>query len=444
MCDTFYIPAAATRDGHAILAKNSDREPNEAQHLVRFPERSDAGKTVRTSYREMPHHSARFEVILSKPFQLWGAEMGINAHRVAIGNEAVFTRIRFRKKNDGLTGMDMIRLALESCTTAGEALHRICSWVENPGQDACGGYMNRDFFYHNSFLIADPLEAFVLETAGPHWAWKKLHGFYAISNRLTIGKEYDGVSKDAVTFARTRGWSPRSGDFDFAAAFTAPFLSRLSGATERRAACTHAAAAIVSTGTFTIGDAFGILRSHKDGEFIKPGKARMDNLCLHASGLLTPSQTTGSMVMELRHSGTPRIWATGTAAPCLSLYKPVYFGTDTLDGERFSARGPKADSSYWWAWEQWHRRALARYPEAHSLWKEHLAPLERSWMGKEEEMIRSGRINDEAAAFSNQCFDDSLAAMERAKAVIGGGRPRYTGLSYGVHWNRWNRQAGIK
>ena len=148
--------------------------------------------------------------------------------------------------------------------------------------------------------------------------------------------------------------------------------------------------------------------------------------------------------MELRHSGTPRIWATGTAAPCLSLYKPVYFGADTLDGERCSAPGPKADSSYWWTWEQWHRRALARYPEAHSLWKEHLAPLERSWMGKEEEMIRSGRINDEAAAFSNHCFDDSLAAMERAKAVIGVGRPPYTGLSYGVHWNRWNRQAGIK
>ncbi|HNN75479.1 MAG TPA: acyl-coenzyme A:6-aminopenicillanic acid acyl-transferase, partial [Leptospiraceae bacterium] len=36
MCDTAVALPNATREGITILAKNSDREPNEAQAIVRF------------------------------------------------------------------------------------------------------------------------------------------------------------------------------------------------------------------------------------------------------------------------------------------------------------------------------------------------------------------------------------------------------------------------
>ena len=37
MCDTVVVTAEATNDCVPLLGKNSDREPNEAQYVVRVP-----------------------------------------------------------------------------------------------------------------------------------------------------------------------------------------------------------------------------------------------------------------------------------------------------------------------------------------------------------------------------------------------------------------------
>ena len=37
MCDTLYSPGFLNKNGHTIFAKNSDREPNEAQQIVHYP-----------------------------------------------------------------------------------------------------------------------------------------------------------------------------------------------------------------------------------------------------------------------------------------------------------------------------------------------------------------------------------------------------------------------
>ena len=109
MCDTMVAPGNVTAEGHALLAKNSDREPNEAQALVQFPRARHApGSTVKCTYLEIPQVEETYGVLLSRPFWIWGAEMGCNEFGVAIGNETVFSKAP-ASKEPGLIGMDLAK-----------------------------------------------------------------------------------------------------------------------------------------------------------------------------------------------------------------------------------------------------------------------------------------------------------------------------------------------
>ena len=161
----------------------------------------------------MPQVEQTFEVLLCKPFWIWGAEMGANEHGVAIGNEALFTKVPY-DKNPGLIGMDFLRLALERGRTAREALDVITGLLAAHGQAGNCGYPGQAF-YDNSYLIADPHEAWVLETAGRQWAAERVQDVRSISNRITIGRQWDLASPDLVNYAVDRGWCQSRDDFHF-------------------------------------------------------------------------------------------------------------------------------------------------------------------------------------------------------------------------------------
>ncbi|HSG91821.1 MAG TPA: peptidase family C69, partial [Pseudomonadales bacterium] len=93
MCDTLIVPPAASALGVTLLAKNSDRERDEAQQVLAVPARTHApGATVHCTHIEIPQVRQTRAVLLSRPWWIWGAEMGANDAGVAIGNEALFTR----------------------------------------------------------------------------------------------------------------------------------------------------------------------------------------------------------------------------------------------------------------------------------------------------------------------------------------------------------------
>ena len=55
------------------------------------------------------------------PWWVWGLEQGVNQCAVAIGNHTVFSNEALEEQ-DGLIGMDLVRLGLERGRTAAEAL----------------------------------------------------------------------------------------------------------------------------------------------------------------------------------------------------------------------------------------------------------------------------------------------------------------------------------
>jgi secernin len=91
-CDTMVALGDRTK-GEVLLAKNSDRLPDEAQRLIGLPAANyPADSRVRCQYLSVPQAPRTAALIGSQPFWLWGFEHGLNEHGVAIGNEAIFTR----------------------------------------------------------------------------------------------------------------------------------------------------------------------------------------------------------------------------------------------------------------------------------------------------------------------------------------------------------------
>jgi dipeptidase len=204
-----------TADSVTVFGKNSDREPNEAQYLDYLPAADcPPGSSLHCTYIDIPQVEHTYNVLLSKPFWMWGAEIGANEHGLVIGNEAVFSKVP-APKEPALIGMDLLRLGLERAATASQAVEIITSLLERFGQGGNCGFVHPTY-YHNSFLIVDPRQAWVLETVERRWAARQVKGAASISNCLTVGSQFDLASADLVSYARGKGWTKGSGDFDFA------------------------------------------------------------------------------------------------------------------------------------------------------------------------------------------------------------------------------------
>ncbi len=445
MCDTFVVSSPGS--GPVIFGKNSDREPNEAQAIERVPARDYDLKNnprLKTTYIEIPQVEHTNEILISRPFHMWGAEMGVNEHGLTIGNEAVFTKIPIQKKDDGLTGMDLLRLALERTSKAESALELITTLLEKHGQDACGGYQDRKFYYHNSFIIADREKAYVLETADRFWVAREVEGHASISNGLTIGEDFSLSSANLTEQARKAGYLKPGKTMNFAKVFSDGFYTRMSGCGYRQKSSYTQAGA--KADSMTAREAMRILRSHGQYDGKKgfhPSKPGMKSLCLHASGITAPSQTTGSMVVQIEER--PVVWLTGTAAPCLSIFKPFFFGHSNLQSPDWIIPGATPDDSLWWKHERMHRAVLSNFMK-------HAPDIQARRDALEYEFISRLPDRDQPAdaveQYSNRCLnrgrDMLMQQLERLKVDPVSRRKLFSGNLghplYTMFWKGFDRK----
>lgn len=438
MCDTFVnIPSSTTAS--IIFGKNSDREPNEAQQIVAYPKTIREQKKVKATFIEVEHPKENFEVILSKPFQMFGAEMGVNEYGVVIGNEAVFTKMPFIKKNIGLTGMDLLRLSLEVSKMAIEATHHIIYYLEKYGQDACGGYMDKSFYYHNSFIVADKNEAYVLETAGKHWIYEKVQGYRAISNGLSIEENYAEISKNAIEYAHKKSWIKKKENFNWKKAYSQWLMPKFAACEYRRSSSEQQGN---NNKEFSVRHAFDILRTH-NAETFSTKNASTKSICMHAAGLLCPHQSVGSMVVELRKEKPSTVWLTGSSAPCLSFFKPFYFGTDVLNEENFIKPISTFDNSYWWQWEKLHRAILKNYPASIEFIKYKQQELESSWRQQDKVLINENWNPINAKQVSKKTIKESIEIRDYLFAKTQNLKSEKSGFFYNRFWKQTNKKVNI-
>jgi secernin len=335
MCDT----VVSVANGEVLFAKNSDRDANEAQLLEWHPARDLASDNLRCTWRSIPQVEHTAAIVISRPYWMWGAEMGANEHGVVIGNEAVFTKALLDP--DGLLGMDLLRLGLERSTSAEEAVQVIRSLCARYGQGGRMGYDDADFSYSSSFLVADRSGAFVLETAGRESVVEAItEGTRAISNQLTIAPfadRYDDHWRAEIARSDTRR----------------ACMERLAGPSARAMA--------------------EALRHHEqDAPRYHPISGAMAEPCMHAGGLFANSQTVASWISRLTPDAIEH-FATATSAPCLSAFKPIAIDTPVDVGQ---PTGLADMNSTWWRFEQLHR-ALIGNPQARRAWQRERDDWER-------------------------------------------------------------------
>lgn len=330
MCDTIGI-SPDREDGTARFAKNSDRSPNEPQVIEFIPAAKHSEQNLKATYIDVEQAPETRALLLSRPVWMWGGEMGVNDCGVAIGNEAVFTKGKYGA--EALTGMDLLRLALERAQNAKQALDTIIALLERYGQGGNCGFDHK-FEYNNAFLIIDKDDLFVLDTFGKQWAYKK-HPRASISNCLSIGADADDYGGESC---------------DFKAKHKDPLFTHFSGAEKRQART----ASLLDPDT----DALGLMRSlRQHSEKVKNPFAQgsVDSVCMHAGGLVG-DHTTQSMIAGISGTAAPVVWLTGGSTPCVSLFKPYLFG-NKLCAPVFTA-GDKRAEDYWLSHERFVRKLI--------------------------------------------------------------------------------------
>ena len=248
---------------------------------------------------------------------MWGAEMGANEHGVVIGNEAVWTKVDEINDPPSLLGMDLVRLGLERGSTALQAKNVITSLLEEYGQGGPCAENDPNFTYHNSFMIVDYNECWILETAGKHWvAQRHTKGGRNISNCLSIRDKFDDHSQGIKEYAIYQGlWKNDKGNnavFDFAKIFSDGGLYEIESS-DSRFGCGKSLLcnnnnknedAKDENNSFNYQSMISILRDHDSG------------ICMHGG-----FESTSSMVSELhKDSQKNNHYMTGKPYPCTSKF----------------------------------------------------------------------------------------------------------------------------
>jgi hypothetical protein len=217
-------------------------------------------------------------------------------------------------------------------------------------------------------------------------------------------------------------------------ALTIPgFAERHSDRLVTRVACgriRQARTTALSTRSAGPADLMRLLRDHGEGREAARYSwfnGSLDTVCMHGGGgAVKGSVSTASWVSELTPENF-RHWATGTAAPCCGVFKPVQVDqpvdvglpSDTADAD-----------SLWWRHERLHRSVLRDPTRLLALFSDERGDIERRWIAEPP---------GSAAAFveGNRLLAEWTRRVERERVTDT--RPPWARR----YWRTRSRRAGL-
>ena len=425
MCDTMVASREMTINGYTIFGKNSDRSCNEPQYFVHIPSADHSeGEMVRCTYISVEQVRHTNAMLLSKPSWIWGGEMGVNEYGVCIGNEAVYSKET--STGSALLGMDLLRLGLERSTTASEALEIITKLLEEYGQGGNGSF-DGQFYYDNSFMIADAKEIWYLETAGKFWAAKRVGGVLAISNHMMLGRP-DLEHPMARSHAREMHY-PVSEPFDFAGTYIDWARPQNVSGFIRQSSGQHMME--LPGNRFSMEDMLKALRSHTTDN---PWQSGDTSVCKHAVGLASESSSTNAMIAVLQ-PGDVSLWGTGMSTPCIAPFQP--FWLDCYSQQLVFAYDHQKQALERWLRLEGLNRAMISGRLDVCAYRKELASMQTRWIQVSRSVDRKDRqaFCDDVAAEAERFTEYWLKAAE--------GKPeQYCDEAARHYWSNKNAALG--
>ena len=352
-CDTMVALGNSTVSGETIFAKNSDRPADECQPLIlRERQHHASGALTHCQFVTIPQVATTYRHVGSRPYWCWGYEHGFNEHQVAIGNEALHSKLP-EETDAKLVGMEILRLGLERSRTAAEAVEVMTGLISQYGQ---GKFANSAGVrtYDNGYIVADPREAYVIETAGYDWVVKQVTSAIGISNVYSVETDWQRLSPTAEQRAVDQGWwqagqTNGNGRFNFADAYTVASRSEGSGAMRRARSC---AVLKLLSGTIDARTMMAILSDHSDGqspqEDWQTTVRSSTGICRHPEANGEGGCTAASLVAELCADGSrlPIYWCS-LYSPCLTLFLPIFIEGELPPMLTVGDATPSNDSPWW-------------------------------------------------------------------------------------------------
>ena len=152
------------------------------------------------------------------------------------------------------------------------------------------------------------------------------------------------------------------------------------------------------------------------------------------------SQTVASFIAEVGPNGAV-CWATASAAPCLSIFKPILVSVRP-GAVSTPSQTPQDLRNRWWRHERFHRRALESFPAVLASIKVERQALEQSFIKRLQGLEAASQA--EACAVVDQCWREADAAEDRWRSELSR-RPRgVRGTPFQRSWRRLNQAAGLR